>query len=109
MPPSVPVNRGLLKIAQGKSILRDIPIPSVPDDSILVKTIAVALNPTDWQTLDEIPAPGFTHSLLGVDAAGIIVEVGKGVTKDFKVGDRVAGVSHGGEHLHPHSNFSESI
>ncbi|KAH6719123.1 putative zinc-binding oxidoreductase ToxD [Leptodontidium sp. MPI-SDFR-AT-0119] len=98
---AAPPNRGLLKIAQGKSIVASIPIPSVPDDSILVKTVAVAVNPTDWQTLDEVPAPGFTHSLLGVDAAGIVVEVGKGVTKDFKIGDRVAGFSHGGNDRNP--------
>ncbi|KAG4435038.1 hypothetical protein IFR05_009494, partial [Cadophora sp. M221] len=96
-----PSNRALLKIAQGKSILAPIPIPSVPDDSILVKTVAVAVNPTDWQTLDEVPAPGFAQSVLGVDAAGVVVEVGKGVTKDFKIGDRVAGFSHGGNDRNP--------
>ncbi|KAH7330218.1 putative zinc-binding oxidoreductase ToxD [Rhexocercosporidium sp. MPI-PUGE-AT-0058] len=98
---AAPSNRGLLKIGQGKSTVAPIPIPSVPDDSILVKTVAVALNPTDWQTLDEVPAPGFSHSLLGVDAAGIVVEIGKGVTKDFKIGDRVAGFSHGGNDRNP--------
>ncbi len=92
-----PVNKGLLKVAQGKSRLADIPVPDVPDDSILVKTVAVAINPTDWQTLDEEPTPAFTYSLLGVDAAGIVVEVGKGVTKSFQKGDRVAGFSHGGK------------
>ncbi|KAL2067329.1 hypothetical protein VTL71DRAFT_1754 [Oculimacula yallundae] len=96
-----PANRGLLKTAQGKTSLAELPIPSVPDDSILVKTVAVALNPTDWQTLDEVPAPGFTQALLGVDAAGIVVEVGKGVTKNFKIGDRVAGLSHGGNDRNP--------
>lgn len=72
------------------------PVPKVLDDFILIKTVAVALNPTDWQTLDERPKPGTTHSLLGCDAAGIVVEVGKNITKSFKKGDRVAGFSHGG-------------
>ncbi|KAK0115321.1 hypothetical protein ONS96_013780 [Cadophora gregata f. sp. sojae] len=96
-----PSNKGLLKIAQGKSRLADIPIPDVPDDSILVKTVAVAINPTDWQTLDEAPTPAFTHSLLGVDAAGIVVEVGKSVIKNIKKGDRVAGFSHGANDRNP--------
>ncbi|KAH7403437.1 putative zinc-binding oxidoreductase ToxD [Cadophora sp. MPI-SDFR-AT-0126] len=96
-----PSNKGLLKIAQGKSRLAEIPIPDVPDDSILVRTVAVAINPTDWQTLDEAPTPAFTYSLLGVDAAGIVVEVGKGVTKNFKKGERVAGFSHGANDRNP--------
>ena len=56
----------------------------------------MALNPTDWQTLDEVPKVGVEYSLLGCDAAGIVVEVGSEVTKDFKVGDRIAGMAHGG-------------
>lgn len=89
-------NRGLLKLAQSKPSFQEIAIPAIEDDHILVKTIAVALNPTDWQTLDEVPRPGFTYSMLGTEAAGIIVEVGKGVTKKFKKGDPVAVLAHGG-------------
>jgi NADPH:quinone reductase-like Zn-dependent oxidoreductase len=90
-------NRGLIKTAQGKAALSPIPIPKLRDEYILVKTVAVALNPTDWQTLDEKPRAGFKYSLLGVDAAGIVVEVGSKVTKKFKKGDRVLGMSHGGK------------
>ena len=68
-----PVNKGLLKVAQGKSRLADIPVPDVPDDSILVKTVTVAINPTDWQTLDEEPTPAFTYSLLGVDTGYFLI------------------------------------
>ena len=90
-------NRGIVKVAQGKAHLTTIPVPKLLDDFILVKAVAVALNPTDWQTLDEAPRPGFTYSLLGCDAAGIVVEVGKNVTKNFKKGDRIAGMGHGGK------------
>lgn len=89
-------NRGIFKIAQGQQILTEIPIPKLRDDYLLVKTVAVALNPTDWQTLDEKPRADTKRSLLGCDASGIVVEVGKGVTKNFKKGDRVAGFAHGG-------------
>lgn len=91
-------NRGIVKLAQGKAELTSIPIPKVLDTFILVKTVAVALNPTDWQTVDEAPMPGVAPSLIGCDAAGIVIEVGRGVTKNFKPGDRVAGFSHGGEY-----------
>lgn len=94
-------NRGIVKLAQGKAELTTIPIPPVHDDYILVKTVAVALNPTDWQTVDETPMPGVAPSLIGCDAAGIVVEVGKKVTKNFKPGDRIAGFSHGGVFVFP--------
>jgi NADPH:quinone reductase-like Zn-dependent oxidoreductase len=86
-------NRGVVKTAQGQAAVVQIPIPKLRDDYIIVKTIAVALNPTDWQKLDEPFEPG---TLMGTDAAGIVVEVGKNVTKAFRKGDRVAGVAHGG-------------
>lgn len=92
-------NRGLVKTAQGKAAISQVPVPKLRDEYILIKTIAVALNPTDWQTLDEKPRQGFKYSVLGVDAAGIVVEVGSKVTKKFKKGDRVLGFSHGGEFL----------
>jgi NADPH:quinone reductase-like Zn-dependent oxidoreductase len=46
---------------------------------------------------------GTPYALLGCDAAGIVVEVGSKVTKDWKVGDRIAGGAHGGMiHLQSH-------
>lgn len=72
----------------------DRPIPVLRDDYILVKTIAVALNPTDWKHLDQELAPD--GALLGCDYAGIVEEVGKNVKKPFKRGDRIHGVAHGG-------------
>jgi NADPH:quinone reductase-like Zn-dependent oxidoreductase len=92
-------NRGIVKTAQGKAILTSIPVPKLRDDYILVKTVAVAINPTDWQTLDEAFQPGTTHTLLGCDSAGIVVEVGKNVTRDFKPGDRIVSMAHGGPYF----------
>jgi NADPH:quinone reductase-like Zn-dependent oxidoreductase len=89
-------NRGIVKVAQGRAILTDVPMPKLADDRMLLKAIAVALNPTDYQTTDEAFRPGTTRALLGCDVAGIIVEVGPKVTKNFKKGDRVVGVAHGG-------------
>lgn len=92
-------NRGILKTAQGKAILTSIPVPKLRDDYILVKTVAVAINPTDWQTLDEAFQPGTAHALLGCDSAGLVVEVGKDVTRDFKPGDRIVSMAHGGPYF----------
>lgn len=53
----------------------------------MVKNHAVALNPVDWKT----SVFGFVKSsTFGFDIAGVVEEVGPGVT-GFKVGDRVVG------------------
>ncbi|KAL2802324.1 GroES-like protein [Aspergillus granulosus] len=72
-------------------LVRDAPIPKVRDGYILVKTAAVALNPTDWKHIDDIPTPGAT---VGCDYSGTVVEVATDVSK-VKPGDRVAGMVHG--------------
>ncbi|KAI9787530.1 MAG: hypothetical protein M1839_000060 [Geoglossum umbratile] len=78
---------------QGQAeVVANASIPKLRDNYILVKTEAVALNPTDWKHVDYLPTPG---ALLGCDYAGTVVEVGKGVTKGFKKGDRIAGFVHG--------------
>lgn len=69
-------------------------VPKLRHDYLLVKVKAVALNPTDWKHIAfELGADG---SLVGCDFSGIIEQVGPGVTKPFKKGDRIAGVAHGG-------------
>lgn len=89
-------NRGIVKLGQGKAVLTSVPVPKLRDDCLLLRTIAVALNPTDWQTVDEAFSPGTTRSLIGCDCAGIVVEVGSKLTGSFKKGDRVAAFAHGG-------------
>ncbi|QKX60958.1 uncharacterized protein TRUGW13939_08104 [Talaromyces rugulosus] len=74
-------------------LVSDRPIPKLRDGYILVKTTAVALNPTDWK--------GYTSNsiedgaLVGVDYSGIVEEVGPNVSKPFEKGDHVAGFVHG--------------
>lgn len=87
---------------------RDRPLPRLRDDYILVKTEAVALNPTDWKHVAfGIGAEG---GLVGCDFAGTVVEVGKDVTKKWNKGDRIAGVAHGGNKAEPQDGaFSEYI
>lgn len=84
-------NFGLIREGTSRAVLRAIPIPKLRDDYILVKPVIVALNPTDWTSLDAVGKDGVLN---GVDYAGIVEEVGSKVTR-FRKGDRVAGCSHG--------------
>jgi hypothetical protein len=86
-------NFSLIRERAGIAKLKATPIPKLPDDYILVRTKAIALNPTDWSTLD---APGNSGTVVGCDYSGIVVEVGPAVRRAFKKGDRVAGFGHGG-------------
>lgn len=90
------------------NLVNDHPIPTLRDDYILVKTVAVALNPTDWKHIDNVinePGP-----LVGCDYAGIVEEVGAKVMKDFKKGDRICGVAHGANAVqHEDGAFAEFI
>lgn len=86
-------NFGLIRRGAGKAILEPIPVPKLQDDYVLVKTVALALNPTDWTTLDAVGDDG---TLVGCDYAGVVEAVGPKVTKDFRPGDRIAGFGHGG-------------
>ncbi|ESZ94746.1 putative zinc-binding oxidoreductase ToxD [Sclerotinia borealis F-4128] len=44
-------NHGIVKTAIGEASLQPIPVPRLLYDYILVETIAVSLNPTNWQTV----------------------------------------------------------
>lgn len=68
-------------------------MPALQNDYILVETQTVALNPTDWTTLD---ATGDAGTLVGCDYSGIVVHVGEHVNRHFSKGDSVAGLGHGG-------------
>jgi NADPH:quinone reductase-like Zn-dependent oxidoreductase len=90
-------NRGLVKIGKNQTAVTSIPFPSLRPDYLLVKTVAVALNPADWQNLDEDFEPGAEPLLLGHDVAGIVEGVGQNLTKRWKLGDRIICCAHGGK------------
>lgn len=75
-------------------LVSDLPIPKLRDDHILVKVVAVALNPTDSALIRLANEKGLVS---GCDYAGVVEEVGAAVTNGLKAGDRVAGWTHGGE------------
>ena len=74
------------------SLVLNSPVPRLRDDYILVKNVAVAINPTDWQHINGEGQPGAT---VGCDYAGIVIDMGPNVTKMFAKGDRVCGFIHG--------------
>lgn len=77
----------------GDAKLASVPKPKLNEASIIVKVSAVALNPTDWKHIDGQAEVG---CISGCDFAGIVDEVGTGVTNGLHNGDRVAGFTHGG-------------
>jgi NADPH:quinone reductase-like Zn-dependent oxidoreductase len=83
--------------------LREIDVPAVGDDGVLVRIHAASVNALDWHSTRGMPYVGFRlgrgllrprHAVRGVDLSGRVVEVGKNVTR-FKTGDDVFGGADG--------------
>lgn len=68
-------------------------IPDLPDDSVLVGPVAIALNPTDWKHITYGRAKD--DCVIGCDYAGIVEAVGPAVTKSWRLGDRICGCGQG--------------
>lgn len=85
-------SQAIICTAAGQAEVQDLPTPQIRDGHILVKTKAVALNPTDWKSIDNAECVGLR---IGCDFAGVVEEVGQNVAKPFKKGDRVCGMAHG--------------
>ncbi|AQZ18048.1 YNL134C [Zygosaccharomyces parabailii] len=86
-------------------VINDVAIPPLAEGQVLIKTLAVAANPTDWKHLDYKLAP--EGSITGCDVAGKIVKLGAHV-QGFSEGDVVCGFVHGGSVKHPENGaFAE--
>jgi NADPH:quinone reductase-like Zn-dependent oxidoreductase len=77
--------------------VEEIPVPSPADDQVRVKVAATSLNLSDWECLRGSPAYARIGGLraparqtLGSDIAGVVDEIGAGVTK-LRRGDEVYG------------------
>ncbi|OAQ62670.1 zinc-binding oxidoreductase protein [Pochonia chlamydosporia 170] len=96
-----------IKAAGTAEVQTGVPVPKLRDDYILIKTEAVALNPTDWKHIDFLAGPG---ARVGCDYSGIVEEVGSKVQNGIKVGDRVAGMIHGSNPSnHEDGSFAEYV
>ncbi|MCL9758786.1 alcohol dehydrogenase catalytic domain-containing protein, partial [Frankia sp. AiPa1] len=71
----------------------DLPRPTPGDGELLIAVRAAGVNPADWKLRAGLRIPGSTVTLpavFGLEAAGVVVEVGPGV-EGFAVGDEVFG------------------
>ncbi|GAB1207121.1 hypothetical protein APSETT445_005829 [Aspergillus pseudonomiae] len=94
-------------IAQPSALFTDRAIPSPRDDYILVQSIAVGLNPSDWKHVEFLVPPDVP---VGYDYAGVLEAVGKNVKKSFNKGDFVWGFAHGSNAIEPEDRtFAEYI
>ncbi|KAI0486475.1 alcohol dehydrogenase-like protein [Xylaria cf. heliscus] len=115
--PRLPRNQQSAVICQSKSpgtnlrVTDSAPLPlPISADQILVRTVAVAINPCDWKMPDNFPSIG---SIGGSDFAGTIVALGSDVQAShpaLHVGDRVCGAVHGFNPANPTGGcFSEYV
>ena len=87
---------------------RDAPDPVPGAEDVLVRVHASALNRADMlQRMGNYPAQHGASSIMGLELAGEVAEVGTSV-RDFKVGDRVYGLSGGGGYAEL-ASFDQSL
>lgn len=79
--------------SKGTATVREMPVPTLDDNEVLIKVEFAAQNPTDWKH-----EAYFTpkDSLIGCDYSGTVVKLGSNLTQKLSVGDKVAGWVHGG-------------
>lgn len=76
--------------------LAERPVPAAADGEVLVKVEAAGVNGPDiMQRKGLYPAPAGASDLLGLEIAGEVMAVGKGVAR-WSVGDKVAALTNGG-------------
>ena len=56
-------NHAVVVVKPGEARVEEASVPKLRDDYILVKTKAVALNPTDWKHVDFLTSKGSRVSL----------------------------------------------
>ncbi|KAJ5306861.1 hypothetical protein PENANT_c003G04926 [Penicillium antarcticum] len=86
-------------------LVTDRPLPPIRDNTVLVKVVTVALNPTDWKHV----AFGMAKEgcVLGVDYAGVVEQSN---SPGWVKGDRICGFAHGGNSIQTEDGtFAEYI
>ncbi len=75
----------------GVAALTNIEEQAMRPDYYKIKTVALAMNPTD---LHHTAGAGRVGGIIGCDVAGIVQEVGEECKSGFKKGDHIYGVCH---------------
>ncbi|OCF36542.1 enoyl reductase [Kwoniella heveanensis CBS 569] len=73
--------------------VKEVDVPELEDNEVLIKVDYAAQNPTDWKHAVAQSVPGVIN---GNDYAGTVVKLGPNLKVPLKVGDKVAGTTHGG-------------
>ncbi|KAI0378987.1 zinc-binding dehydrogenase family oxidoreductase [Hypomontagnella monticulosa] len=92
--PSLPAfQKAVIQDPVGRPQIADnVSLPPLFPGTILVKTMAVALNPCDYKMGSKFPSPG---SIIGNDFAGAVAAIGPETNTALRVGDLVFGMVHG--------------
>lgn len=77
---------------RGVATIADVKEQNMRSDYIRVKTVALAMNPTDLTHTDGV---GLVGGILGCDFSGIVEEIGEDCRSSVKKGEAVYGVCHG--------------
>lgn len=94
-------DNGAPKISYG------VPLPSLRDGTVMVKTVAIALNPSDHKMGATFPTPG---AIIGMDFSGIVAAIHPNTKTHLQIGDRVCGMVHGSNPSDPTNGaFAEYI
>lgn len=71
------------------------PVPEPQAGEVLIRVAAAGVNRPDLMQRNGAPTPPGTSDVLGLEAAGVVTAVGKGVD-EFAIGDRVMALLNGG-------------
>lgn len=97
--------------------LREIDMPIVKDDHVLVRTHAASVHPDVWHVVKGVPhvlrimGAGLLkpkNSVPGTDVAGVVESIGKNATR-FQPGDEVFGESASGHQWHNAGAYAEYV
>lgn len=94
--------RAVVEDAAGQPVLaHDAPVPRLLPKTLLIKTTAVAINPSDYKIGANCPTP---RAIVGMDFVGKILHMDAEAAQlrpDLAVGDKVCGFIPGSNPLHP--------
>lgn len=90
----------------------NVPIPILDENCILIRTVAVAGNTSEFKHLDLKLGP--QGSILGCDVVGEIVQLGSNIIEpkddEYQIGDYVYAFVHGASHSRPYNGaFAEYV
>ncbi len=86
--------KAIVKTAKGKGMveLREVPIPEISDNEVLIEVKAAGICGTDLHIYND-NFPYWPPVILGHEFSGVIAGIGKNV-KDWEIGDRIVGEPH---------------